>query len=87
MLNSLSAEELEFVKAIENYKKAKSQNFLSWTEVLTIVKDLGYRKSEQARKKRAASKAKKTAKANQKQQEAEVAEAAQGAETPESATP
>ena len=62
MLNSLSAEELEFVKAIEKYKKEKSQNFLSWTEVLAIVKDLGYRKSEQARKKRAASKAKKEAK-------------------------
>lgn len=56
MLNSLSAEELEFVKAIESYKKEKSQNFLSWTEVLAIVKDLGYRKSEQHRRKRATKK-------------------------------
>ena len=59
MLNSLSAEQLEFVKAIEEFKKAKSQNFLSWTEVLSIVKDLGYRKSEQHRRKRSAAKSKK----------------------------
>ncbi len=66
MLNSLSAEQLEFVKAIEEYKKAKSQNFLSWTEVLTIVKDLGYRKSEQHRRKRIAAKSKKQAARKQK---------------------
>ena len=58
MLNSLSAEELEFVKAIESYKKERSQNFLSWTEVLNIVKDLGYRKSEQNRRKRVTKKKK-----------------------------
>ena len=52
MLNSLSQEELEFVKAIEKYKKAHSQPFLSWTEVLRILKDLGYRKSEQNRRPR-----------------------------------
>ncbi len=56
MLNSLSSEELEFVRAIEKYKKDKSQAFLSWSEVLHIVKDLGYRKSEQNRRQRAAKK-------------------------------
>ena len=53
MLNSLSSDELEFVKAIELYKKQKKQAFLSWTEVLNIVKDLGYRQSEQYRRTRA----------------------------------
>ena len=58
MLNSLSAEELEFVKAIEKYKKERSQAFLSWSEVLGILKNLGYRKSEQHRRSRRAAKKK-----------------------------
>ncbi len=58
MLNSLSAEELEFVKAIEKYKKEKSQAFLSWSEVLQILKDLGYRKSEQNRRRKRTSSSK-----------------------------
>ena len=66
MLNSLTQEELEFVKAIEQYKKEKGQNFLSWTEVLNIVKDLGYAKSELNRRKRAAAKAKKSQKSASK---------------------
>lgn len=52
MANSLSGEELEFVQAIEKYKKEKSKIFLSWSEVLSIFKELGYRKSEQFRRKR-----------------------------------
>ena len=39
---SLNQEELEFVRAIESYKKQHDKLFLSWTEVLEIVKDLGY---------------------------------------------
>lgn len=54
MANALSSDELEFVQAIEKFKKEKSKIFLSWSEVLAIVKDLGYRKSEQYRRKKAA---------------------------------
>lgn len=66
MLNSLSQEELDFVKAIEDYKKQKKQNFLSWTEVLNVVKDLGYVRSEQQRQKRLAAKAKRKSRAKAK---------------------
>ncbi len=44
MIDSLSSEELQFIKAIEKYKSEKNKHFLSWTEVLKIVKKLGYRK-------------------------------------------
>ena len=42
MLDTLSSEELVFIKAIDKYKVENDKNFLSWTEVLKIVKDLGY---------------------------------------------
>ena len=45
MLDSLSTEELQFVKAIEKYKQEKRKLFLSWTEVLKIIKELGYRRT------------------------------------------
>ena len=45
MFDSLSTEELHFVKAIERYKAKSGKTFLSWTEVLKIFKDLGYRKT------------------------------------------
>lgn len=45
MLESLTSEELQFIKAIEKYKSAHNKHFLSWTEVLRIVRDLGYRRS------------------------------------------
>ncbi len=44
MLESLSTEELQFIKAIEKYKTENSKQFLSWSEVLKIFKDLGYQK-------------------------------------------
>lgn len=44
MLDSLSSEELQFIKAIEKYKSQNNKHFLSWTEVLKIFKELGYRK-------------------------------------------
>ncbi len=66
MLNSLSQEELDFVKAIEDFKKKKNLNFLSWTQVLSIVKDLGYVRSEQQRQKRLAAKAKRKSRAKAK---------------------
>ena len=42
MAKSLNQEELEFVRAIEQYKKKNDKLFLSWTEVLSVVKAQGY---------------------------------------------
>lgn len=44
MIDSLSSEELQFIKAIEKYKSDNHKHFLSWTEVLKILKELGYKK-------------------------------------------
>ncbi len=44
MFDTLNAEELEFVRAIEKFKARTGKNFPSWTEVLQVLKDLGYRK-------------------------------------------
>lgn len=45
MLDSFSSEELLFIKAIDRYKSENNKNFLSWTEVLKIFKELGYRRT------------------------------------------
>ena len=37
---------LEFIKAIEEFKEEKGRPFPSWTEVLLILKKLGYSKSD-----------------------------------------
>ena len=50
MANPLARDELEFVQAIEKFKKEKSKLFLSWTEVLEIVKALGYVQTAQKKK-------------------------------------
>ncbi len=44
VLESLSTEELQFIKAIEKYKSENRKIFLSWTEVLKILKEIGYHK-------------------------------------------
>lgn len=49
MARPMNQEELEFVKAIEDFKKSEDKLFLSWTEVLSIVKDLGYTRTVKAR--------------------------------------
>ncbi|NRA96554.1 MAG: hypothetical protein HRU14_10140 [Planctomycetes bacterium] len=41
---AVGEEALDFIKAIEDYKAAKERPFPSWTEVLQIVKAIGYRK-------------------------------------------
>ena len=41
---AVGEEALDFIKAIEDYKAAKERPFPSWTEVLQIVKSIGYRK-------------------------------------------
>ena len=45
MLESFSSEELQFIKAIEKYKAENNKIFLSWSEVLKIVKELGYQRT------------------------------------------
>ena len=45
MIDSLSSEELQFIKAIEKYKSENNKHFLSWTEVLKILRELGYKKT------------------------------------------
>lgn len=39
-----TADELEFMQAIQAYKKKHNRPFPTWHEVLAIVKSLGYRK-------------------------------------------
>lgn len=40
----LNPEQFEFVLAIDEYKRANNRPFPSWTEVLEVIKYLGYRK-------------------------------------------
>lgn len=40
----LEGDVLEFVNAIDTYKRDKRRPFPAWSEVLQIVKSLGYRK-------------------------------------------
>ncbi|MFA5252547.1 MAG: hypothetical protein WC454_08190 [Phycisphaerae bacterium] len=40
----MSDEQFEFVMAIDEYKRKNASPFPTWTEVLEIIKTLGYRK-------------------------------------------
>jgi len=40
----MSDEQFEFLMAIEEYKKANAKLFPTWTEVLEVMKAMGYRK-------------------------------------------
>lgn len=40
----MSDEQFEFVMAIDEYKRANARPFPTWTEVLEIIKALGYRR-------------------------------------------
>lgn len=40
----MTAEQFEFLMAIDEYKRANSRPFPTWTEVLDILHALGYRK-------------------------------------------
>ena len=40
----MTDEQFEFVMAIDQYKKLNSKPFPSWTEILAVIKALGYRK-------------------------------------------
>ncbi len=43
----MSDEQFEFLMAIDEYKKSNSRPFPTWTEVLEVIKALGYRKVAQ----------------------------------------
>ena len=43
----MTPEQFEFVMAIETYKKVNKRMYPTWTEVLEVVKQLGYRKVAQ----------------------------------------
>ncbi len=40
----MSDEQFEFVMAIDEYKRKNASPFPTWTEVLEVIKSLGYRK-------------------------------------------
>ncbi len=40
-----SASELEFMQAIQEYKQSSGRMFPTWSEVLEVLRDLGYKKS------------------------------------------
>ncbi len=40
----MTAEQFEFLMAVDEYKRANNRPFPSWTEVLDIIHALGYRK-------------------------------------------
>ncbi len=40
----MTAEQFEFVMAIETYKKVNKRIYPTWTEVLEVISQLGYRK-------------------------------------------
>ncbi len=40
----MSDEQFEFLMAIDQYKRANDRPFPTWTEILEIIKALGYRK-------------------------------------------
>ncbi len=44
----MSDEQFEYLKAIEEYKKVNRRPFPSFTEILEIIKAMGYRKVEEA---------------------------------------
>lgn len=42
----MTAEQFEFVMAIETYKKVNKKMFPTWTEVLEVINQLGYQKTK-----------------------------------------
>ncbi len=43
--DEMSGEVLEFIQAIDDYKRLNSRPFPNWSEILEILKDLGYDKT------------------------------------------
>ena len=43
-----STDEIEFMKAMDQYKRENRRPFPTWSEVLEVLRSLGYRKTEPA---------------------------------------
>ncbi|HIG10202.1 MAG: hypothetical protein ABGY71_14485 [bacterium] len=43
--DEMTAEVMDFLSAIDEYKRVNERPFPSWSEVLVILKDLGYKRS------------------------------------------
>ena len=43
--HAIDAEVLEFIAALDRFKKEHNRNFPSWSEVLHVLKGLGYSRS------------------------------------------
>ena len=41
-------DEVEFMKAMDDYKRRSGRQFPTWSEVLEVIRDIGYRKVAQA---------------------------------------
>jgi hypothetical protein len=73
----MSDEQFEFLMAIQEYKNKNARLFPTWTEVLEVIKALGYRKvadpQSLARSKKNTKRGEEHLKAEKKQQPAEAA--------------
>lgn len=43
-LGQMSSEQFDFIMAIDEYKRKNDRPFPTWTEVLEVIKAIGYRK-------------------------------------------
>jgi len=48
-MGQMSAEQFEFLMAIDEYKRNNGRPFPTWTEILEVVRALGYRKVAEPR--------------------------------------
>lgn len=44
--DSMSEEVIEFITAVDDYKRLNQRPFPSWSEILQVVKTLGYERSQ-----------------------------------------
>ena len=44
--DSMSDEVIEFITAVDDYKRLNQRPFPSWSEILQVVKTLGYERSQ-----------------------------------------
>ena len=44
-----TSEELEFMLAMQRYKERNHRRYPTWSEVLQVLKSLGYRKTEETK--------------------------------------
>lgn len=45
MEHDLGPDEMEFIEALDDFKRANGRPFPTWSEVLGVIRELGYRKS------------------------------------------